>query len=117
MSGIIDFIEADRRYDGLQSGDDCMGKIFEFKKTVSMDGRDATVSASIQDCSDEPDVNAMDRSQLEQYMEQLEEELEKLDDQEPQNEESEEYEQWADAHEELEDLIDEVQDRLDDLDD
>lgn len=64
---------------------------------------------------EEPDVEFMNRAELEQYLAQLQKELEELDAREPKNLNSEAHEDWEDQHEDLEDLIDEVLDRLDDL--
>lgn len=60
----------------------------------------------------EPDLDAMDREELEACRSRVEAELERMDEQEPEDMESEAYETWADRHEELEDLLDELMDRL-----
>lgn len=65
---------------------------------------------------EEPDVDSMNREELERYLSVLQDELAALDAREPKNPNSEAYEDWADRHEDLEDLMDEVQDRLDELD-
>ena len=64
---------------------------------------------------EEPDMDAMDRAALREYLKELQMRISELDEKEPRNMNSEAYEDWADAHEELEDLVDEVLDRLDEL--
>ena len=64
---------------------------------------------------EEPDVESMNREELEQYLSQLQKKLHDLDAREPKNANSEAHEDWEDQHEDLEDLIDEVLDRLDEL--
>ncbi len=63
----------------------------------------------------EPDLDAMDRDALREYLKELRFRMEELDEKEPRNMNSEAYEEWADQHEELEDLVDEVLDRLDEM--
>lgn len=63
----------------------------------------------------EPDLDRMDREQLEAYLRVLSQQIAALDAREPRNEESEAYDDWAQEHEDLEDLMDEVLDLLDDL--
>lgn len=69
----------------------------------------------LKDFFEEPDVDAMDREELRDYLKSLRDRIEELDRKEPRNMNSEAYEEWADEHEELEDLVDEVLDRLDEL--
>lgn len=69
----------------------------------------------LKDYMEEPDVDAMDRASLLDYLKELREQVAALDAKEPRNMNSEAYEAWADRHEELEDLVDEVLDRLDEL--
>lgn len=85
-----------------------MKKIIAFSKNTP----DKEEIASIQE---EPDIDAMSRQELEEYLHKLEESLAQLDAREPRNPNSEAYEDWADEHEDLEDQIDEVLDLLDDL--
>ena len=61
---------------------------------------------------EEPDLDAMDREELKDYLARVRAELDRLDGEEPQDMDSEEYEAWGDRHEELEDLVDEIWDRL-----
>ena len=61
---------------------------------------------------EEPDLDAMDREELKDYLARVRAELDRLDGEEPQDMDSEEYEVWGDRHEELEDLVDEIWDRL-----
>lgn len=63
----------------------------------------------------EPDLDAMSRDELVDYLEAVRAQIKQLDEQEPKNMNSEEYEDWGDRHEELEDLADEIQDLLDEL--
>jgi len=69
----------------------------------------------LKDYFGEPDIEAMDREALREYLKELQARVEELDEKEPRNMNSEAYEDWADRHEELEDLVDEVLDRLDEL--
>ncbi|MDO5401491.1 MAG: hypothetical protein Q4F17_11030 [Eubacteriales bacterium] len=62
-----------------------------------------------------PDLYAMTRRELEDYLQELHERLEDLDAREPKNMDSQAYDDWADAHEDLEDLLDEVRDRLEEM--
>lgn len=61
-----------------------------------------------------PDIEAMDRGELQDYLQEVRERIADLDEREPADMESEEYEAWGDRHEELEDLADEIMDRLED---
>ena len=70
----------------------------------------------LKDYFSEPDLDAMDRDALREYLRELRFRIEELDEKEPRNMNSEAYEEWADQHEELEDLVDEVLDRLDEMD-
>ena len=70
----------------------------------------------LKDYFSEPDLDAMDRDALREYLKELRFRIEELDEKEPRNMNSEAYETWADQHEELEDLVDEVLDRLDEMD-
>lgn len=63
----------------------------------------------------EPDLNAMSREELLDYLETVRAQIRQLDEQEPKNMNSEAYENWGDRHEELEDLADEILDLLDEL--
>lgn len=66
-------------------------------------------------CSEEPDLDSMDKEALLAYLEQLRGQIEELDAAEPKNMNSEAYEEWGDLHEELEDLVDDILDRLDEM--
>ena len=61
-----------------------------------------------------PDIEAMDREELQACLQEVRERIADLDEREPADMESEEYEAWGDRHEELEDLADEIMDRLED---
>ena len=63
----------------------------------------------------EPDLDAMSRDELVDYLEAVRAQIRQLDEREPKNMNSEEYEDWGDRHEKLEDLADEIQDLLDDM--
>lgn len=65
----------------------------------------------------EPDLDAVGREELLDYLRTVRAQIGELDQQEPEDMESEAYEAWGDRHEELEDLADEIQDRLDELGD
>ena len=65
---------------------------------------------------EEPELEMMNREQLEEALRQVRERIAQLDEEEPSDMNSEEYETWGDAHEELEDLADEITDRLEELD-
>lgn len=65
----------------------------------------------------EPDLDAMGREALRDYLETVRARIEELDQQEPEDMESEAYEVWGARHEDLEDLADEIRDRLDELED
>ena len=69
----------------------------------------------LKDYFSEPDLDAMDRDALREYLKELRFRMEELDEKEPRNMNSEAYEEWGDRREELEDLMDEILDRLDDL--
>ena len=59
-----------------------------------------------------PDIEAMDREELQACLQEVRERIADLDEREPADMESEEYDAWGDLHEELEDLADEIMDRL-----
>ena len=65
---------------------------------------------------EEPELESMDREQLEEYLRQVRERIAQLDEEEPADMNSEAYEVWGDVHEDLEDLADEIVDRLEELD-
>lgn len=65
---------------------------------------------------EEPELETMNREQLEEALRQVRERIAQLDEEEPSDMNREEYETWGDAHEELEDLADEITDRLEELD-
>lgn len=67
------------------------------------------------DFQEEPELESMDREQLEAYLRQVRAQIAQLDEAEPADMNSEAYETWGDAHEELEDLVDEITDRLEEL--
>lgn len=67
------------------------------------------------DFQEEPELESMNREQLEEYLRQVRERIAQLDEEEPADMNSEAYETWGDAHEELEDLADEITDRLEEL--
>ena len=67
------------------------------------------------DFQEEPELESMDREQLEAYLRQVRAQITQLDEAEPADMNSEAYETWGDAHEELEDLVDEITDRLEEL--
>lgn len=74
--------------------------------------------AEIMDFSDfqeEPELENMNREQLEEYLRQVRAQIAQLDEEEPADMNSEAYETWGDAHEDLEDLVDEITDRLEEL--
>lgn len=62
-----------------------------------------------------PNLESMNRQELEQTLAEVREQIALLDEQEPADMESAEYETWGTRHEELEDLEDEVRDLLDEL--
>ena len=62
-----------------------------------------------------PDMDAMNREELEACLREVRERIADLDEREPADMESEEYEIWGDSHEELEDLADELMERLEEL--
>ena len=64
---------------------------------------------------EEPDVETMDRAELQEYLRELQDRIAALDETEPRNMNSEAYEEWGELHEELEDLVDEVLDLLDEM--
>ena len=59
-----------------------------------------------------PDIEAMDREELQACLQEVRERVADLDEREPADMNSEEYEAWGERHEELEDLADEIMDRL-----
>ena len=59
-----------------------------------------------------PDIEAMDREELQACLQEVRERIADLDEREPADMNSEEYEAWGERHEELEDLADEIRDRL-----
>ena len=61
-----------------------------------------------------PDIEAMDREELQACLQEVRERIADLDEREPADMNSEEYEAWGERHEELEDLADEIMDRLED---
>lgn len=65
----------------------------------------------------EPDLEAMDRQALADYLETVRAWIARLDLEEPADMDSEAYDEWGDRHEILEDLADDVLDRLDELKD
>lgn len=62
-----------------------------------------------------PDIETMDREELEACLKEVQERIADLDEREPADMNSEEYETWGDRHEELEDLADEITDRLEEM--
>lgn len=106
--------------DGLDWGGIC---VFP-KQALSADRKTqeaerSTPMAEIIDFSgyqEEPELETMNREQLEEALRQVRERIAQLDEEEPSDMNSEEYETWGDAHEELEDLADEITDRLEELD-
>lgn len=65
--------------------------------------------------SEELDLTAMSREELENLFARLEEDLEELDAREPKSMKSKKFEEWAEEHEELEDLMDEVRELLEEM--
>ena len=59
-----------------------------------------------------PDIEAMDREELQACLQEVRERIADLDEREPADMNSEEYEAWGERHQELEDLADEIMDRL-----
>ena len=59
-----------------------------------------------------PDIEAMDREELQACLQEVRERIADLDEREPADMNSEEYEAWGERHEELEDLADEIMDRM-----
>ena len=59
-----------------------------------------------------PDIEALDREELQACLQEVRERIADLDEREPADMNSEEYEAWGERHEELEDLADEIMDRL-----
>ena len=59
-----------------------------------------------------PDIEAMDREELQACLQEVRERIADLDEREPADMNSEEYEAWGERQEELEDLADEIMDRL-----
>ena len=62
-----------------------------------------------------PDIEAMDREELQACLQEVRERIADLDEREPADMNSEEYESWGDLHEELEDLADEIVERLEEM--
>ena len=65
---------------------------------------------------EEPELETMNREQLEEALRQVRERIAQLDEEEPSEMNREESEPWGAAHAELEDLADEITDRLEELD-
>ncbi len=63
-----------------------------------------------------PDLDAMDRAELLDYLATVRAWIAGLDGEEPEDMDSEAYDAWGDRHEALEDLADDILDRLDELD-
>lgn len=63
-----------------------------------------------------PDLEAMDRAELLDYLAAVRQWIARLDQEEPEDMDSEAYDAWGDRHEALEDLADDILDRLDELD-
>lgn len=63
-----------------------------------------------------PDLEAMDRAELLDYLATVRAWIAGLDGEEPEDMDSEAYDAWGDRHEALEDLADDILDRLDELD-
>ncbi len=63
-----------------------------------------------------PDLDAMDRAELLDYLATVRQWIAGLDGEEPEDMDSEAYDAWGDRHEALEDLADDILDRLDELD-
>ena len=63
----------------------------------------------------QPDLGAMGREELEDYLDTVRSWIDRLDEEEPEDMESEEYEAWGDRHEALEDLADDIMDQLEAL--
>ena len=59
-----------------------------------------------------PDIDTMDREELQACLKEVRERIADLDEREPVDMNSEEYEAWGECHEELEDLADEIVERL-----
>ena len=62
-----------------------------------------------------PDIEAMDREELQACLQEVRERIADLDEREPADMNSEEYEAWGERHEELEDLADEIVERLEEM--
>ena len=62
-----------------------------------------------------PDLDAMDRAELLDYLATVRAWIAGLDGEEPEDMDSEAYDAWGDRHEALEDLADDILDRLDEL--
>ena len=62
-----------------------------------------------------PDIEAMDREELQACLQEVRERIADLDEREPADMNSEEYEAWGERHEELEDLADEIGERLEEM--
>lgn len=63
----------------------------------------------------QPDLAAMGREELVDFLATVRDWIVRLDEEEPEDMESEEYEAWGDRHEALEDLADDIMDRLEAL--
>ena len=62
-----------------------------------------------------PDIDTMDREELQACLKEVRERIADLDEREPADMNSEQYEAWGDCHEELEDLADEIVERLEEM--
>lgn len=65
--------------------------------------------------AEEPELDTMDREQLQAWLEDVRAQIAELDQREPAEMGSEEYEAWGEEHEDLEDLADEIVERLEEL--
>ena len=62
-----------------------------------------------------PDIDTMDREELQACLKEVRERIADLDEREPADMNSEEYEAGGDCQEELEDLADEIVERLEEM--
>ena len=62
-----------------------------------------------------PDLDAMDRAELLDYLATVRAWIAGLDGEEPEDMDSEAYDDWADRHEALEDIRDEIEERLEEF--
>lgn len=62
-----------------------------------------------------PDLEAMDRAELLDYLAAVRQWIARLDQEEPEDMDSEAYDDWADRHEMLEDIRDEIEERLEEF--